>query len=144
MPCVPCVCSTSLLLTDVTPICKRVSPPVSRAFQSFPPRESQLVGGKLPRPCPPSPRSRDHLRRRSPHSLPSPRPPLGAHASKDHRRVGFEKLLFSSGAKSSFAASTAFGVVWGFAFFPTRERTAIRSLPYSFDAQPTVKSELVL
>lgn len=56
-----------------------------------------------------------------PYSLPLPFATSQTHASKDHRWVGFEKLLFSSGAKSSFAASTTFGVVWGFTFFPIKK-----------------------
>lgn len=142
-----CVC-TSLLLTEH--IAKTLPPSASKwslpqcscAFWSFPLRESQLVGGQLPRQPPPSPKQRPPTGK-VPHRLLLPSATSQTHASKDHRWVGFEKLLFSSGAKSSFAASTTFGVVWGFTFFPTKERTAIRSLPYSFDAQPTVKSELV-
>lgn len=65
------------------------------------------------------------------------------HASKDHRWVGFEKLLFSSGAKSSFAASTTFRVVWGFILLPTKDEQLLEA-SHLLDAQPTVKSELVL
>lgn len=76
MPCVPCVCSTSLLSTDATPTCKRASPLVSRAFQSFPQRESQLVGGQLPRPSPPSPKAETTHGEGPPTAFPSPGPPL--------------------------------------------------------------------
>lgn len=77
-----------------------------------------------------------------PHSLPTP-PTSQTHASKDHSWVGFEKLLFSSGAKSPFAASTTFRVVWGFTLVLTKDEQPLEASP-PFDAQPTMKSELVL
>lgn len=99
--------------------------------------------GQLPRQSPASPKQLSPPPvEKVPHSLPTPSISQ-THAPKDHCWVGFEKLLFSSGAKSSFAASTTFRVVWGFTLFPTKDEQPLEASP-PFDAQPTVKSELVL
>lgn len=95
----------------------------------FPSKGTAAGGGPAAQTIP----SRPPVMEKVPHGLPT-LSTSQTHAPKDHCWAGFEKLLFSSGAKSSFAASTT---------IPTKDEQPLEASS-PFDAQPTVKSELVL